>query len=214
MSLMRNRSVRRAGSMPALSLVLIAPWVALAGCGPKAVRGGPGTDNPQLDKPAMSVTLDLADIEYLVGQNTKALSGSALWTKTIIRAPAPPTVAIWPIQNATSQHIDDQLAAILSSVETFLVNSADVRMVSRESQQQLIEELRSRQADIYDPATIGKLGRQLGAQYFVTGKVTSVEERFRRTRRVQYSLILQVLEVETGRIVFQNEASRSKALKG
>jgi hypothetical protein len=46
----------------------------------------------------------------------------------------PPTVAIWPIQNATSQHIDDQLAAILSSVETFLVNSSDVRMVSRESQ--------------------------------------------------------------------------------
>lgn len=214
MSFTGNRAVQRMGSGLALLLVLIAIVAALAGCGPKAVRGGPGTDNPQLDKPAMSVTLDLADIEYLVSENTKALSGSALWNKTILRAPVPPTVAIWPIQNATSQHIDDQLAAILSSVETFLVNSADVRMVSRESQQQLVEELRSRQADIYDPATIGRLGRQLGAQYFVTGKVTSVEERFRRTRRVQYSLILQVLEVETGRIVFQNEASRSKALKG
>lgn len=200
--------------MPALPLVLIAMMVTLAGCGPKAVRGGPGTDNPQLDEPAMSVTLDLADIEYLVSENTKALSASALWNKTILRAPVPPTVAIWPMQNATSQHIDDQLATILSSLETFLVNSSDVRMVSRESQQQLIEELRSRQADIYDPQTIGKLGRQLGAQYFVTGKVTSVEERLRRTRRVQYSLILQVLEVETARIVFQNEASRSKALKG
>ncbi len=214
MSLMRNRNVQRAGSMPALPLVLIAMMVTLAGCGPKAVRGGPGTDNPQLDEPAMSVTLDLADIEYLVSENTKALSASSLWNKTILRAPVPPTVAIWPMQNATSQHIDDQLAAILSSLETFLVNSSDVRMVSRESQQQLIEELRSRQADIYDPQTIGKLGRQLGAQYFVTGKVTSVEERLRRTRRVQYSLILQVLEVETARIVFQNEASRSKALKG
>jgi hypothetical protein len=214
MSFTGNRAVQRMGSGLALLLVLIAIVAALAGCGPKAVRGGPGTDNPQLDKPAMSVTLDLADIEYLVSENTKALSGSALWNKIILRAPVPPTVAIWPIQNATSQHIDDQLAAILSSVETFLVNSADVRMVSRESQQQLVEELRSRQADIYDPATIGRLGRQLGAQYFVTGKVTSVEERFRRTRRVQYSLILQVLEVETGRIVFQNEASRSKALKG
>jgi len=214
MGIMKNRNLRRVCSMPALSLLLAAAVVTLTGCGPRAVRGGPGTDNPQLDRPAMSVTLDLADIEYLVGENTKALSGSALWNKTIMRAPVPPTVAIWPIQNATSQHIDDQLAAILSSVETFLVNSSDVRMVSRESQQQLIEELRSRQADIYDPQTIGKLGRQLGAQYFVTGKVTSVEERFRSTRRVQYALILQVLEVETARIVFQNEASRSKALKG
>lgn len=214
MDLVRNQNLRRAYFTSALSLLLVAAVVALNGCGAKAVRGGPGTDNPQLDKPAMSVTLDRADIEYLVGENTKALSGSALWNKTIMRAPTPPTVAIWPIQNATSQHIDDQLAAILSSVETFLVNSSDVRMVSRESQQQLIEELRSRQADIYDPATIGRLGRQLGAQYFVTGKVSSVEERFRSTRRVQYSLVLQVLEVETGRIVFQNEATRSKALKG
>jgi hypothetical protein len=214
MDLIRNRNLRRVYFASALSLLFIAAVVTLNGCGPKAVRGGPGTDNPQLDKPAMSVILDRADIEYLVGENTKALSGSALWNKTIMRAPVPPTVAIWPIQNATSQHIDDQLAAILSSVETFLVNSSDVRMVSRESQQQLIEELRSRQADIYDPATIGRLGRQLGAQYFVTGKVTSVEERFRSTRRVQYALILQVLEVETGRIVFQNEATRSKALKG
>ena len=214
MDLMRNQNLRRACFTSALSLLLVAAVVALNGCGPKAVRGGPGTGNPQLDKPAMSVTLDRADIEYLVGENTKALSGSALWNKTIIRAPTPPTVAIWPIQNATSQHIDDQLAAILSSIETFLVNSSDVRMVSRESQQQLIEELRSRQADIYDPATIGRLGRQLGAQYFVTGKVSSVEERFRSTRRVQYALVLQVLEVETGRIVFQNEATRSKALKG
>jgi hypothetical protein len=214
MDLVTNRNLRQVCSKPACSLLLIAAAVTLSGCGPRAVRGGPGTDNPQLDNPAMSVTLDLADIEYLVSQNTKALSGSSLWNKTIMRAPVPPTVAIWPIQNATSQHIDDQLAAILSSVETFLVNSSDVRMVSRESQRQLIEELRSRQADIFDPQTIGKLGRQLGAQYFVTGKVTSVEERFRRTRRVQYALILQVLEVETARIVFQNEASRSKALKG
>ena len=80
--------------------------------------------------------------------------------------------------------------------------------------QQLVQELRLRQIDIYDPQTIGKLGRQLGAQYFATGKVTSVEERFQRTRRVQYSLILHILEVETGLIVFQNEATRSKALKG
>jgi penicillin-binding protein activator len=214
MGFVRNRSMQWVGFGFGILSGVIAALVTLAGCGPRALRGGPGTDNPKLDKPAMSVTLDRADTEYLVSQNIKALSGSALWNKTIRRAPTPPTVAIWPIQNATSQHIDDQMAALLSSIETYLVNSGDVRMVSRENQRDLVQELRLRQSDIYDPQTIGKLGRQLGAQYFVTGKITSVEERFRWTRRVQYSLVLQVLEVETGRIVFQNEASRSKALKG
>lgn len=214
MSFIRNRNTMATNSHIKSLVVLSAILVILSSCGPKAIRGGPGTRNPELDEPAMSITLDRADLEYLVSENVKALSASALWNNTIEKALTPPTVAIWPIQNATSQHIDDQMAALLSSIETYLVNSGDVRMVSKENQQQLVQELRLREIDIYDPQTIGKLGRQLGAQYFATGKVTSVEERFQRTRRVQYSLILQILEVETGLIVFQNEATRSKALKG
>jgi len=196
---------------PALmSLILVA---AVAGCGPKAWRGGPGTEHPQLDDPAMSVTLDRRDIEYLVSENVKAFQQSAIWNETIIKASAAPFVAIWPLQNATTQHIEDQASAILSSIETHLVNSGRVRVVSRERQAELVSELRLRQSDIYDPATAGKLGRQLGAQYFVTGRITSVDERFKGTHRLQYSLILQVIEVETGLIRFQNEAIRSKALE-
>ena len=197
-----------------LELLLIAASVVLAGCGgPKAVRGGAGTDNLKLDQAAMSVKLDRADIEYLVSENIKALSSSILWNVTIEKAEKPPVVAIWPVQNATSQHIEDQMATLLSSIETYLVNSGDVRVVSRERQQKLVNELRLRQSDIYDPQTIGTFGRQLGAQYFVTGKISSVEERLQKTRRVQYSLVLQVLEVETGLVSFQNEATRSKALR-
>lgn len=196
-------------------LVSVALLTVAVGCGgTKAVRGGAGTDNPALDEAALSVKLDRADIEYLVSENIKALSRSRVWNNTIERAPQPPVVAVWSIQNATSQHIEDQMSALLSSIETYLVNSGDVRVVSRERQQKLVNELRLRQSDMYDPETIGQLGRQLGAQYLVTGKITSVEERLEKTRRVQYSLAIQVLEVETGLIVFQNEAARSKALKG
>ena len=65
----------------------------------------------------------------------------------------------------------------------------------------------------FDPSTARSFGKQLGAQYFFTGKVTSVDEKLSRLRRVQYSLFLQVIEVETGLIKFQNEVVRSKALK-
>lgn len=203
---------RQTWTRPASALMSLILVAVLAGCGPKAWRGGPGTEHPQLDDPAMSVTLDRRDIEYLVSENVKAFQQSGIWNETIIKAPAPPYVAIWPLQNATTQHIEDQASAILSSIETHLVNSGRVRVVSRERQAELVSELRLRQSDIYDPATAGKLGRQLGAQYFVTGRVTSVDERFKGTHRLQYSLILQVIEVETGLIRFQNEAIRSKAL--
>ena len=42
-------------------LPVIAGVGASLGCKPKAVRGGPGTDNPNLDEGAMSTTLDRVD---------------------------------------------------------------------------------------------------------------------------------------------------------
>ena len=68
--------------------------------------------------------------------------------------------------------------------------------------------------DPADPAGAARLGRQLGAKYFVTGKLTAVDERLQNTRRLQYSLFLQILELDTGLVKFQYETTRSKALKG
>jgi TolB-like protein len=177
------------------------------------MRGGAGTDNPDLDRPAMSVTLDRDDITYLVADYLERLEPSPFWQEDIKGSPTPPVVAIWPIQNATTQHLDDQMLTLLSSIETSLVNTRDVRVVDRSRQQELADEIGIQQGGIFDPASAQRLGRQLGAQYFFTGKITSVDERLSNMRRVQYSLFLQVIEIETGLIKFQNEVTRSKALQ-
>ena len=214
MSSKEHRTQRQVWSALLLASVTVALLATAPGCsGPKAMRGGPGTGNNELDQPAMSVGLDREDIEYLASTNVSAFSRSPIWKETIETATVPPLVSIWPIQNNTTQHIEDQIAAMLSSVETYLVNSGRVAVVSRERQAELVNELHLRQSDIYDRETAGRLGRQLGARFFVTGKVSCVDERLKHTRRVQYSLVLQVIEVETGLIRFQNEAIRSKALK-
>jgi len=53
----------------------------------------------------------------------------------------------------------------------------------------------------------------LGVQYFFTGKISSVAEKLNKMRRIQYSLFLQVVAIETGIIEFQNEVTRFKAVK-
>jgi len=184
------------------------------GCAPEAMRGGEGTANPNLDVPAMSVGLDREDINYLVADYLESLQESVFWKRTIQADQGRPLVAILPIQNATSQHIDDQLLTLLSSIETSLVNTGEVRVVDRSRQAALIADIGIQNSGAYDPATIQRLGKQLGVQYYFTGKITSVDERLNKQRRVSYSLFLQVLEVETGLIEFQNEVVRVKAVKG
>jgi curli biogenesis system outer membrane secretion channel CsgG len=187
--------------------------VAGSGCAARAVRGGEGTAYPDLDRPAMSVTLDRDDITYLVADYLERLEPSPFWQQTIKGAAQPPVVAIWPIQNATTQHLDDQMLTLLSSIETALVNTGDVLVVDRSRQESLAREIGIQQGTIFDPSSAQRLGRQLGAQYFFTGKITSVDERLNKTRRVQYTLFLQVIEIENGLIRFQNEVARSKALQ-
>lgn len=194
-------------------VILLAGSLAVAaGCAPQAMRGGPGTANPELDRPAMSVTLDRDDITYMVADYLERLEASRFWQQEIVGG-MQPVVAIWPIQNATSQHLDDQMLTLLSSIETALVNTGQVSVVDRSRQAELAREIGIQQGAAYDPASAQRLGRQLGAKYFFTGKITSVDEKLSSLRRVQYSLFLQVLEIETGLIKFQNEVTRTKAVK-
>lgn len=196
-----------------LVLSVLLASALLAGCAAEAIRGGEGTANPDLDRAAFSVKLDRDDITYLVDDYLKKLEPSRFWQETVKGAAKPPTVAIWPIQNATSQHLDEQMLTLQSSIETALVNTGAVRVVDRSRQNSLARELGIQHGAAYDPSTAQRLGRQLGVQYFFTGKITSVDERLNKQRRVQYTLFLQVIEIENGLIRFQNEVARSKALR-
>ena len=192
----------------AIALVSFAP-----GCAPQASRGGAGTARPDMDVKALGVGLDREDINYLVAQNLASLEASRFWTGTILPASVAPTVAIWPIENRTTQHLEDQLVTVLSSIETSLVNSGEVSVVARSDQENLIDEIRRQGSPMFDPATAQRGGRQLGAAYLVTGRITSVDEKLSDVRRLQYSLFLQMLEVETGLVRWQHEVTRSKELK-
>ena len=193
--------------------ILLALLTA-ACAGPKVSRGGEGTGNTRLDQKALGIGLDKADLDYLAGEYTGKLFDSRYWVRDVDGARESPRMAIWTIQNMTSQYRGDQMTQLLSSLETQLVNSGDVVMVARSRQEELMRELGVQQGAGFDPSKAQQFGRQLGVQYLVTGKLTSVEEKLKKTRRVQYTLFLQVIDIETGAIKFQADASRTKAIQG
>ena len=203
-----SRAARAAFALGVLSIAAFS-----LSCAPQASRGGEGTSRPEMDEPALGVGLDREDINYLVAQNLASLEASKFWLGEVVPKSPPPIVAIWPIENRTSQHIEDQLVTILSSIETTFVNSGEVRVVARNEQENLGDEIRRQSGSMFDPRNAQRAGRQLGAAYFVTGRITSVDEKLSGVRRLQYSLFLQVLEVETGLVRWQHEVTRSKQLK-
>jgi penicillin-binding protein activator len=200
-------NLRVSSRLSVFAVGLVASLLGSACGGPKAVRG---SDVEGLDDAAMSTGLDRTDLQRMLKTNLDALDTSAAVKRW--EGEDRPTVAVLKINNETSEHIEGALDALISDVETALVNAGHVRVISAADQPELMNKVRQQQGDAFDQSQIASWGQQVGARYFVTGKVYTVDERQSGERRVQYFLFMRVLEAATGDLLWQNKASVTKAL--
>lgn len=180
--------------------------IACAG-GQRAVRGD---DEPGLDYAAMSTSLDRRDLQKALHENMEVMHNAPVVQRWM--SENRPAVAVLPMRNETSEHIDSALQALITDVETQLINWGAVKVISLENQQQLMEEIRRQYAEGFDQSQISHWGQQIGARYWIDGKVYSTDERVGDQRRVQYYMFIRVLAVETGEILFQNKVAITKAI--
>ena len=193
------------------TLLALAPLAVLsAGCG-GGVAIVRGSQVEGLDDQAMSTGMDKRDIQQALHENLKSMMTSPTangWAQDHSRPP----VAIYPLANETSEHIDGQLNALLSDVETYLVESNLVTVVSVERQRQMIAEVEKQHGGGFDPRHVADYNRQLGAKYYVTGKVFTADERAFGERRVQYFMFMQLIDVGTSAVVWQHKVEFTKAI--
>jgi len=193
------------------TLVALLPLAAFsAGCG-GGVAIVRGSQVEGLDDQAMSTGVDRRDIQQALHENLKSLMTSATangWAQDHSR----PTIAIYPLANETSEHIDGQLNALLSDVETYLVDSNLVTVISVERQRQMIAEVEKQHGGGFDLRHVADYNRQLGAKYYVTGKVFTADERAFGERRVQYFMFMQLIDVSTSAVLWQHKVEFTKAI--
>jgi uncharacterized protein (TIGR02722 family) len=190
-----------------LGLFLLTALATSACSSPRAVRG---EEVEGLDDEAMSTGLDRRDLQKMLKVNMDALQDSAAVARW--QSEDRPTVAVLSMRNETSEHIDGALNALISDVETTLINAGHVRVISMEDQPELVAEVKRQQSGAFDQGQVSQWGKQVGARYFITGKVYTVDERQQGERRVQYFLFMRVLAAETGDILWQNKTSVTKAI--
>jgi PBP1b-binding outer membrane lipoprotein LpoB len=184
--------------------------VSAVACGGKEVVRD--SNDPSIDNPAMSTGLDKDDIQRMLHENLNNLREAPIMDKW--RGDhGQDTVAIFPFQNETTEHVEPQLDAILGEAETWLTESNVVTMISRERQNQMISEVEGQQHPVFNAAHIAQYGHQLGVKYYLTGKVAASDERTADARRVQYFFFMQVIEVETSAIRWQHKAYITKMIR-
>ncbi len=182
--------------------------------GGKSYQAVRGSQSPGLDTAAYSTTLDRYDLQQALHENLVKLWASPVtkqW-QAENKNGKKPTAGVMPMRNETSEHIEGSLDALISDIETEMVNSSLFRVVSLENQPKLIAQVRSQQDAVFDASNVAAFGKQLGVKYIITGKVFTVDERAVDSRRVQYFMFMQAVDVATSEILFQNKVAITKAI--
>ncbi len=123
------------------------------------------------------------------------------------------------ISNETSEHINTR--DIMRKLTTSLVQSGKIRVVADDAgQEEIGEQVRFQQGSgRVDPAEAKAFGKQKGAEVVIYGSLSSIEKKKGRslenlggkTKDVYYLFVLNCVNVETGEIIWSEEAEINKA---
>ncbi len=106
-----------------------------------------------------------------------------------------PILVFYGFANRTSEHIDSNL--LYNAISTVLTQSGKVRFVDIEQRGNISEEVGYQQSGNVSAATARRLGEQTGAEYLLTGDVSSIVKNEDKRRLVYYQVRMKLTDIRT-----------------
>ena len=178
----------------------ICRWFAVSAavcfsCGCAAVRHK--VSDVDLQNPEhLRSTYDYADMRGL----TKDLAGKLLNGKWLGAGAEPPVVMIAGVQNRTERYVDTK--GLTDRLRTLLHESGKVKFVNESRRAELMKE-RAYQAANATPETQVAVGKELGAQYMLSGSFMEMKSESQREVRLSkkeinyYKLTIEITDLKT-----------------
>lgn len=174
-------------------LVLIATVILIAGCGgPEVTRTDPGTTTD------LSGYWNETDARMVADSMVdQCLSGRWLDDHDGERGSrtSTPVIVVGGIYNETSEHINTNL--FMNEIERFLMESDRVRIAAGGTSRTEVRSERYDQGIFASPETAAAFGREVGADYVMTGDIGSIVDEEGDTRSIYYQVSLELIDVET-----------------
>ena len=140
----------------------------------------------------------------------EALTSSLLATPRLRRVSGEqPVVVTYGVANRTSEHIDT--GGITDAIRLELIKSGEYRFLNRRQRDNVLDETDYQYAGFVAPEQRVAEGRQLGADYILSGTLRSIEKkqprqiRLSKKRLIYYSMTLEMTDLETGELAWADD---------
>jgi penicillin-binding protein activator len=151
------------------------------------------------------------DASYDFSDKAKIVDGlvTPLLAAPVFPVQEKPIMVIYPVVNETTEHIST--SGITDDIRMKLVQSARFRFISEDQRVNIQKETKYQYQGYVDPAMRVEQGRQLGANYIMSGTLRSIKKkepkqvRLTREERIYYSLNLTITDLKTSEVVYENQ---------
>lgn len=146
-----------------------------------------------------------SDMRQIADTMVQSLTGSVVardWKK-------PPVVLVTMVKNRTQEHID--MKSLTDKIRVALIKSGKFKFTEKEARSEMAEELQYQGESGYvDPSSARKKGKQIGANYFLTGEISDRVQEVGGKKYVYYKTTLNLINIDTGLLDWTDEKELRK----
>ena len=177
-------------------MVLLA--VFFYGCGHKEFTGGKYDDLAQ--ERHLDDKFNESDMKEIASTMVQSLTESVV----VKEAKKRPVVVVTLTKNRTEEHID--MKSLTDKIRVALIKSGKFRFTEKEARQEMAEELDYQGSSGYvDPSEARQKGKQVGAEFFLTGEITDRVQEVGNKKYVYYKCTMNLVNIQTGIIDWTDE---------
>jgi len=122
-----------------------------------------------------------------------------------------PVIVVGGVRNQSIEHIN--VDVFMSEIERSLLNSGQFSIAAGGRERDETRDERRDQTIFASPETAAAFGREIGADYIMTGTVNSIEDQEGDTRAVFYQVNLELIDVETALKVWMGSTEIKKIIE-
>lgn len=136
---------------------------------------------------------------------------SGWYSKATARLGKEPTVIVGSVTNESMEHINT--GAFVEEMQRALINSGKVSFVASQSERGEVRQERLEQDEFASEETRKAFGREVGADYMLSGTLNSIVDSQSKQAVVFYQVNMKLIDIETNQIVWNGQKQIKKYVK-
>lgn len=122
-----------------------------------------------------------------------------------------PVVVVGVIYNKSHEHINS--GTFIKDIERSFINSGKVRLVQAGDKREELRKERAAQQEFASIETAKQWGKELGADFLLSGDINSIVDTYKKERVNYYQTNLELSNLETNEIVWIGDKKIKKYIK-